>query len=121
MTIHNKDKIGVGIIGLSAQGGWAAVAHVPALQAIHDFELRALSASSQDSAKAAASKYNVPLYFDNATALAQRPEVDLVIVSVKVPEHYVLVEEAIRAGKMVYCEWPLARNLSEAEALLKLS
>ncbi|BET45283.1 Gfo/Idh/MocA family oxidoreductase [Kitasatospora aureofaciens] len=46
-----------------------------------------------------------------------RPEVDLVVVAVKVPEHKRIVSDALAAGKMVYCEWPLARNLSEAEAL----
>jgi hypothetical protein len=43
-------RIGVGIIGLSAKGGWAAAAHVPALRAVEGYELRALSASSAESA-----------------------------------------------------------------------
>ncbi len=41
----------------------------------------------------------------------------MVVVAVKVPEHKQIVSDALAAGKMVYCEWPLARNLSEAEAL----
>src|SRR5262249_48024948 len=31
--------------------------------------------------------------------------------------HHEVVSDAIEAGKMVYCEWPLARNLAEAEDL----
>jgi predicted dehydrogenase len=42
--------IGVGIIGLGATRGWAGLAHVPALAALEGFELRALSASSSESA-----------------------------------------------------------------------
>jgi len=51
--------IRVGIVGLSANGGWAAEAHVPALAALEGFQLRALSANSAESAHAAGEKYGV--------------------------------------------------------------
>jgi predicted dehydrogenase len=56
----------------------------------------------------------VPLAFCDAEKLARHPEVDLVTVSVKVPDHYRPVMAAIEAGKHVYCEWPLGRNTDEA-------
>jgi predicted dehydrogenase len=56
----------------------------------------------------------VPLAFCDAEKLAQHPDVDLVTVSVKVPDHYLPVMAAIEAGKHVYCEWPLGRNTDEA-------
>jgi len=56
----------------------------------------------------------VPLAFSDAEKLARHPEVDLVTVSVKVPDHYLPVMAAIEAGKHVYCEWPLGRNTDEA-------
>jgi predicted dehydrogenase len=121
METNRNEKIGVGIIGLSAGSGWAGMAHIPALRASPGYEIRALSASNQVSAAAAAKKYDIPLFFDNATDLVHRPEVELAIVSVKVPEHRELVETVLRAGKMVYCEWPLAKNLSEAKALSNLA
>jgi predicted dehydrogenase len=49
--------------------------------------------------------------------LISHPEVDLVSVVVKVPDHYDLVMACIQAGKHVYCEWPLGRNSFEAETL----
>jgi predicted dehydrogenase len=54
-----SEPIGVGIVGLSAAGGWAATAHVPALAALDGYQLRALSASSVESAAAAAERYGV--------------------------------------------------------------
>ena len=57
--------IRVGIVGLSASGGWAADAHVEALAAVDGFELRALSTTSAGSAQAAADKFDVPLAFDS--------------------------------------------------------
>jgi predicted dehydrogenase len=110
-------RIGVGIIGLSAKGGWAAAAHVPALRAVEGYELRALSASSAGSAEAAGEAHDVPLTFGTAEELAGRDEVDLVVVTVKVPRHRELVTTALQAGKMVLCEWPLGNGLAEAEEL----
>ncbi|MCW2903619.1 MAG: oxidoreductase domain protein [Streptosporangiaceae bacterium] len=109
--------IGVGIIGLSASGGWAAQAHLPALRAVPGFEVRALSASSSASAKAAGETYGIPLSFGSAEELARRDEVDLVVVAVKVPYHRELTLAALEAGKMVFCEWPLGNGLAEAEEL----
>jgi predicted dehydrogenase len=109
--------VGVGIVGLSAQGGWAARAHVPALAALDGYELRALSASSAESARAAGERYGVPLTFGTAEELAARDEVDLVAVTVRVAKHREPVLAALRAGKAVYCEWPLAADLAGAEEL----
>jgi predicted dehydrogenase len=110
-------RIGVGIVGLSAERGWAAKAHVSALAMLADYELRGLVASSSESAKAAALKYGVPFASEQLDDLLSRRDIDLVVVSVKVPEHRRVVEASLRAGKAVLCEWPLARNLAEAEAL----
>ena len=42
---------------------------------------------------------------------------DLVVVSVRVPWHRDLVMAGLRAGKPVFCEWPLGANLAEAEEM----
>ncbi|MFI5720699.1 Gfo/Idh/MocA family protein [Nocardia sp. NPDC051750] len=110
-------RIGVGLIGASADRGWGGIAHVPALQALDAFQIRAVSTTRMESANATARRLGADLAFDTHEALVVRPEVDLVVVAVKVPEHKQIVSDALAAGKMVYCEWPLARNLSEAEAL----
>ncbi|CAM5685680.1 Gfo/Idh/MocA family oxidoreductase OS=Streptomyces tendae OX=1932 GN=GUR47_07005 PE=4 SV=1 [Streptomyces tendae] len=117
MTNSAHTQIGVGIIGASADRGWGGIAHVPALQALDAFQIRAVSTTRMESANATARRLGADLAFDTHEALVVRPEVDLVVVAVKVPDHRQIVSDALAAGKMVYCEWPLARNLSEAEAL----
>lgn len=107
-------KIGVGIIGLQKDRSWAARAHIPALRALPDYEVVAVSTTRQASADAAAQAYGIPHAFDNHAALVASPDVDVVVVSVKVPYHYELVTAAIEAGKHVYCEWPLGKDLDEA-------
>ena len=109
--------IRVGVIGLSASGGWAAQAHLPALQHLAGFELTGLSASSPQAARAASEAYGVPHAFDSAESLATSDAVDMVVVTVKVPEHRELLAPALDAGKIVLCEWPLAIDAVEAAAL----
>jgi predicted dehydrogenase len=116
MAISNK--IRVGGVGANPNRGFASIAHIPALQALPDFEISAVCTTRQDSADAAARHFGVPLALSDAEKLAQHPDVDLVTVSVKVPDHYLPVMAAIEAGKHVYCEWPLGRNTDEAARML---
>ena len=114
-------KIGVGIIGVHPSRGWAMTAHLPALQASPDFEVVALTNSNQAMAQEAALKFNVPHAFQNHEDLLACADVDLVVVTVKVPHHFELVSAAIQAGKSVYCEWPLGNGLQEAVELEQLA
>lgn len=113
-----SNPIGVGVIGASVLNpGWAMTAHVPAIKALPDFELRAVSTSNRASADAAAKELNVPGY-DNPDQLMEHPGVDLVVVAVRVAYHHTLIAAALDAGKMVFAEWPLARTLDEAKDLV---
>jgi predicted dehydrogenase len=113
-----RNKIRVGIVGANPNRGFASIAHIPALQALSDFEIIAVCTTRQASAEVAARHFGVPLAFSDPAKLAQHPDVDLVTVSVKVPDHYTPVAVAIEAGKHVYCEWPLGRNTGEAVRML---
>jgi len=89
------DKVRVGIIGATPNRGFASIAHIPALQALPGVELVAVCTTRQESADAAARHFNIPLAFSDPEALAQHPDVDLVTVCVKVPDHYRPVMAAI--------------------------
>lgn len=113
------EKIRVGVIGASPDRGWAARAHVPALMSLPEYRITAVGTSRRESAEAAAREFGAAHAFTDARQLAEHPEVDLVVITVKVPVHAELVEAALTAGKHVYCEWPLARTSDEADALAK--
>lgn len=112
-----KAKWGVGIIGVQPERSWAAVAHVPALQALPEFEIVALSTTRAASARAAGEALGVANCYDNHHDLVNDPAVDVVVVTVKVPHHRELVSAALQAGKHVYCEWPLGNGLEDAQAI----
>jgi predicted dehydrogenase len=114
-------KLGVGIIGVNPAWGWAATAHIPALRALPNYEVRALSATSPEAARAAGQAFGVSAVFAHHEELVAQPDVDVVAVTVKVPHHRELVAAALYAGKAVYCEWPLGRNLEDARAMATLA
>jgi predicted dehydrogenase len=116
-----ESTLGVGIIGVSPVRGWAATAHIPALRALPSYEIRALSANSAESARAAGEVFGVGAVFSDHELLVTQPDIDVVAVTVKVPHHRELVSAALAAGKAVYCEWPLGRDLDDARAMAALA
>jgi predicted dehydrogenase len=116
-----ESTLGVGIIGVSPIRGWAATAHIPALRALPNYEIRALSAHSADSARAAGKVFGVRAAFSDHEQLLMQPDIDVVAVTVRVPYHRELVSAALTAGKAVYCEWPLGRDLDDARAMAALA
>ncbi|KAH7104849.1 NAD-binding Rossmann fold oxidoreductase [Auriculariales sp. MPI-PUGE-AT-0066] len=129
MTSTTTAPIRIGFVGLSASGGWASMALAPPLfQAPlnEKYKLVAVSTSNAASAEASAKLYSeraggaVKGYHD-AADLAADSNVDLVAVGVKVPQHKAALLPALKAGKAVFSEWPLARNVEEAKELVKLA
>ena len=117
-----KSTLGIGIIGVSPVRGWAATAHIPALRALPNYyEVRALSAHSAESARAIGEVFGVSAVFSDHKQLVIQPDIDVVVVAVKVPHHRELVSDALAAGKAVYCEWPLGRDLEDARAMAALA
>jgi predicted dehydrogenase len=114
-------RIRVGLVGASMGRGWAAATHLPALAALADFELAAVSTTRMKSARATADHYGAAHAFDSAEHLAGLDALDLVVVSVRAPEHFPAVSAAIRGGKAVLCEWPLGRSVEEAATLLEMA
>jgi predicted dehydrogenase len=116
-----ESMLGVGIVGVSPVRGWAATAHIPALRALPNYKIRALSAHNAESARAAGELFGVAAVFSDHQQLVTQPDIDVVAITVKVPHHRELVAAALDAGKAVYCEWPLGRDLDDARAMAALA
>src|SRR5688572_23389901 len=121
---HMAAKIRVGIVGATVTpggSGWGANAHVPALRALPAYELTAVCTAHEATAKASAAAFGAALAFHDFDEMVTHPDVDLVAVVVRVPDHHGLVVRALEAGKAVFCEWPLGATLAEAEAMARLA
>ncbi|MGK0170570.1 MAG: putative dehydrogenase [Gammaproteobacteria bacterium] len=114
------DKIRVGIVGATVTpggSGWGANAHVPALQALPEYELKAVCTAHEETAKASAQAFGAELAFHDMHEMVAHPDVDLIAVVVRVPLHNQLVMAAIEANKPVCCEWPLGAHLADATVM----
>src|SRR5215475_5749853 len=97
-----SSKIGVGIIGVEPDRSWSAIAHIPALQALPQYEIVALGTTRQESAAAAARRYGIPHAFDNHHALVSHPDVDLVCRLLLEKKKLELVTNALESDKSEY-------------------
>ncbi|MBY3321192.1 Gfo/Idh/MocA family protein [Rhizobium laguerreae] len=116
-----SNPIKVGIIGVHPDKGWATTAHIPALRALPQFRITAVSHNRQEIADASALKFGANRGYVTTDELVNDPNVDLVVVTVKVPHHLELVTKALEAGKAIFSEWPLGMNLRDAEAMNALA
>ena len=115
-----NEKIRVGIIGANASRGRGSGAHVPALQALPEYELTAVCTAHQETADEAAKQFGARLSFHDHRKMVEHPDIDLVAVAVRVPFHKQLTMDALNAGKHVYTEWPLGATLQEAQDMADL-
>lgn len=110
-------ELRVGIIGVNTTGGWAAEAHVPAVQTLEGMRLAAVASSRQETADEAAHALGVGKAYAGGLALIADPQIDVVTVATRVPDHRELLLAALAAGKHVYSEWPLGRDGAEAREI----
>lgn len=113
-----KKQFHVGIAGANAERGWARDAHLDALRALPGFTITAISARTQDIADHAARHFGAAAAYADSLEMVRDTNVDVIAITVKVPEHRAIVLAALQAGKHVYCEWPLGRGLAEAREML---
>ena len=119
------DRIRVGIVGASVTPGgsrWGAQAHVPALHALTElYELKAVCTAHEETAKASAAAFGAELAFADFDRMVECPDIDLIVVSVRAPEHHALTMRSLAAGKATFCEWPLGANVTEAHQMADLA
>lgn len=122
--------IRIALIGLSANAatGWAAKAHLPYLLSAEgraSYTIVALCNTTTAAAERAIARFGLDpsttkAYGDPA-ALAADPDVDLVVVSTRVDQHYATVLPSLEAGKDAFVEWPLAENAPRAAELARVA
>lgn len=111
-------KIRAGIVGGSMNNKWASQTHIPALLKHSNLDITAVGTSRMESARQSAEEVGAALAFDDAKKLAASEDVDMVVVSVKVPHHYEAVMAAIQERKHIFVNGPWGQTLRK---LLKWS
>ena len=115
---RNNDAINWGIIGV---GDVTEVKSGPAFYKTEHSSLVAVMRRTAEKAEDYARRHNVPRWYSDASELMNDPEVDAVYIATPPDSHARYAIEAMRAGKPVYVEKPMARNYSECREMLKVS
>lgn len=111
------DRLGIGIIGC---GSIAQNQHLPAYARLADkVKMVAVADVNEQTARQAAEKFQVPHVFNDYHQLLALEEIDAVSICTPNYLHMEPAVAALRAGKHVLCEKPLARNAQEARAMVQ--
>jgi len=102
------NELSVGVLGC----GKIAGKHLDSYRKIPEFEVTVTDIQSEK-AREAAKKYNVSWEKD-PDAVLRDPAIDAIDVCVPVTAHKNVIGTALREGKDVFCEKPLALNAGEA-------
>ena len=110
-------KIGVGVVGL---GRIFEDNHLPQISACPDMELVAVADVTESRRARWQNSINVPVYDDMQAILAD-DEIQLVLILTPSRFHHSHVLAALRAGKHVMVEKPMACSISECEKMVAIA
>jgi len=114
----NSSRIRIGIIGC----GNVLEAYMPQCDKLRTRRLAEVTiACGREAQRDRALALGIPRFTTEENEVLRSDDVDLVIVVTSMPEHARLAGAALRAGKHVLVEKPLATNLSDARNLLALA
>ncbi len=109
-------KFKVGLIGT----GYIGIIHLKMLRRFPEVDIVGVADNNKQSADIVSKKFNVPKVFYNASELIQDQEVEIIHNCTPNNLHFEINSEAIKAGKDVLSEKPLALNSKESSELVAL-
>jgi len=108
-----SEKVGVAVVGAGFVGGQA---HIPSFKKIEGSDLIALGARTEKHVKPLAAQFGVKYYLDY-DKLLEDPKIQAVALAVPTPMHFDLAMKAMKKGKHVLCEMPLAPTIDKVKEL----
>lgn len=115
--IKLEKKMKLGIIGVCGFGG----SHVIGASKVSCAEMVALCDLDLEGAKKWAKDYNVPYVYQDYKELLKRDDIEAVSIALPDQIHKQVTIDALRAGKHVLCEKPMALDLDECKEMIKVA
>ena len=112
------DTINWGIIGV---GDVTEIKSGPAFYKTEHSNLVAVMRRNAEKAADYAKRHNIEKWYSNGSELINDSKVDAVYVATPPDSHASYAIKAMRAGKPVYVEKPMARNFAECQEMLQVS
>lgn len=114
----SNDPIRVGVIGAGAN---TTSKHIPGLQAIDGVEVVSVANRTPASGRRVAQAFNIPTVAEHWSEIIADPEIDAIVIGTWPYMHARLSIAALEADKHVMCEARMARDASEAHAMLAVA
>jgi len=103
-----------GLIGL----GWFGEVHAEALAAMPGIELAAVCTRRPQRLAEVADRFQVPKRYTDYRELLADPEIDVVGVITHINDHRDIAIDALRSGKHVFLEKPMAPTVADCDRIL---
>lgn len=110
----SSQKIGVALIGAGNIARWM---HLPALKKISEVKLRAVYSSNPVRSKGYAARFGAEFCTTDYEEILNDPRTDLVVIASRNNDHAPQALAALRAGKHVFVEKPMALSAKECQDL----
>jgi predicted dehydrogenase/threonine dehydrogenase-like Zn-dependent dehydrogenase len=115
----NKFQKGDGVVGIIGAGNFTSAMILPCLKK-NSAKLKYISSSTGLTGTVLAKKYNVSHSTTENDIIFKDEEVDLVLITTRHNSHAALAIEALRNGKNVFIEKPLALNKEELDKVIEV-
>lgn len=110
-----KKNIKIGVIGAGAFAGY----HLLGLQQVECADVVAICDKDIERAKARAEMIGIDTVYEDYHELLAREDIDAVTLPLPDQIHRQITVDALKAGKHVLCEKPMALNLDDCKAMVK--
>ena len=106
-------------IALAGQGAFGTQ-HIKAIQNIPDVEVISLTGGRPEGTEAFAKQWNIPHWTGDLSETLKQPGLEAVIIASPTQVHARQAEQAMRAGKHVLIEIPIADTVADSERLVEV-
>jgi predicted dehydrogenase len=110
-----ENEVRVGVIGA---GNYARLMLLPTLKGMQEVQLVGVSTSRGLNAWDAARRFGFEFAASDSAQILDDDRIDLVVIATRHDSHAALAEAALRAGKHVFVEKPLATNEEDLRAVV---
>ena len=107
------DRVKVAVVGC----GRISRVHLPRLKKSELFELVGLADIDEGAVRSRAEEFGISRWETDCRAYVEDAEVEAIWVLTPAAVHAEVAISALRAGKHVFCEKPMARTVSQAKAM----
>ena len=112
----DKSEVCVGVIGA---GNFAAATLLPAMKATKQIQFGGICTAGGSSARTLGLRYGFRFFASDESELLRDERINTIVVCTRHSTHAPLVTSALRAGKHVFCEKPLAMSTEELVSILR--